>query len=274
MNGMRQSGGAVRVGIAVLLLALSAVSAAAQDPPATTPPGGISAAPTLVVDSDPPGAVVILRGTYEWTGLTPWRLYREVSGLYQVEVRLPGYETWNGEVVLGTGGISQLQVKLGRRTLAKSLLRSMVIPGWGQIYRGQRLKGTLFLLGSAVGAGGVVWTHEAYRNEVDDFDAARRAYEQTTLLEDFQARYEVMRRASERADRGYDRRRVALVGLGGIYAVNLLDCLLFAPTGDVSSSGITSRAEAPAGDDCGIIGWLADVSPAGSVRAGLRLRWN
>ncbi len=274
MNGMRQCGGAVPVGVAVLLLGVLAVSAAAQNPPTATPPGGISATPTLVVDSEPPGAVVILRGTYEWTGLTPWRLYREVSGLYQVEVRRPGYETWTGEVVLGAGGIGQLQVKLGKKTVAKSLLRSMAVPGWGQLYRGQRLKGTLFVLGAAVAAGGVVWTHEAYRNEVDDFNAAKRAYEQETRWEDWPARYEVVRRASGKADRGYERRRVALAGLGGIYAVNLLDCLFFAPTGEVSSSGATSRADAPAGDDRGMIGWLADVSSAGNVRAGLRLRWN
>jgi hypothetical protein len=258
----------------VLLLALVAVSAAAQDPPAAIPSGGTGATPTLVVESEPPGAVVVLRGTYEWIGLTPWRLYREVSGLYQVEVRLPGYETWTGEVVLGTGGIGQLHVKLGKKSGAKSLLRSMVIPGWGQLYRGQRLKGTLFGLGGVVAAGGVVWTHEAYRNDVDDFDAAKRAYEQEARWEDWPARYEVVRRASRKADRGYDRRRVALAGLGGIYAVNLLDCLFFAPTGEVSSSGVTSRAETPAGDDRGMIGWLADVSPAGNVRAGLRLRWN
>ena len=274
MNGMWQRGPAVPIGIAVLLLALVAVSAAAQDPGAATPPGGISATPTLVVESAPPGAVVILRGTYEWTGLTPWRLYRELSGLYRVEVRLPGYETWTGEVVLGTGGIGQLQVKLGKKTVAKSLLRSMVIPGWGQLYRGERVKGTLFLLGSAVAAGGVVWTHEAYRDDVDDFDAAKRAYERETRWEAWPARYEAVRRASAKADRGYDRRRVALASLGGIYAVNLLDCLFFGPSGEVSSSGMTSRAETPAGGDRGMIGWLADVSPAGNARAGLRLRWN
>jgi hypothetical protein len=274
MNRMRQRGRTYPAGVAVLLLALVAGSAAAQDPPATTPTGGATATPTLVVNSDPPGAVVILRGMYEWTGLTPWRLYREVSGLYRVEVRLPGYETWTGEVVLGAGGVSQLQVKLGRRTLAKSLLRSALIPGWGQLYRGQKLKGTLLVVGTAVAAGGVIWTHEEYRDEVDRFDEARRVYEQETHLDELPSRYEAVQRASRRADRAYDRRNVALAGLGGIYALNLLDCIFFGPTGEVSSSGMTGQLVIPAGDDSGTIGWIADVSPAGNARAGLRLRWN
>lgn len=274
MNEMRQCGGAVPVGTAVLLLALVTFTAAAQDVPAVLPTGGITATPTLVVDSDPPGAVVTLRGTYEWTGLTPWRLYREASGLYRAEVRLPGYDTWTGDVVLGAGGISQLQVKLGKKTPAKALMRSMVIPGWGQMYRGQRLKGTLFVVGSAVAAGAAVWTHEVYRDRVDKFDEASQDYIDASRWEDHAPLYEVARRASEKADRAYDRQRVAMACLGGVYALNLLDCLFFAPSGDVSSSGMTGRAEPPAGDDRGLIEWLADVSPAGSMRAGLCLRWN
>jgi hypothetical protein len=130
------------------------------------------------------------------------------------------------------------------------------------------------IVGSAVAAGGVVGTNEAYRNDVDDFNAAKHAYEQETRWNDWPARYEAVRRASGKANRNYDRRSIALAALGGIYAVNLLDCLLFAPTGEVTSSGATSWAEPPAGGDRGMIGWLADVSPAGSVQAGLRLRWN
>jgi hypothetical protein len=275
MNGTRQPGAMILAGTTVLLLALLSAAAAAQEPaaapPATSP---TSTAPTLVVESSPPGAVVTLRGPYEWTGVTPWRLYRDVHGLYRVEARLPGYETWSGDAVLGPGGVSQLQIKLGRRTLAKVLLRSAVIPGWGQVYRGQKAKGALFLVGSVVAAGGVCWAHEAYRDDVDDFDSAKRAYEQATRLEDLPALYEAVRHASDHADRGHERRTLALAVLGGIYGLNLLDCVVFAPSGEVSSSASTSRAEAPAVPDAGSLGWLADVSSTGSVRAGLRLRWN
>lgn len=274
MNAIRQSGAAIPAGTAILLLALVIAPAAAQEPAAAPPAESPTVVPTLAVDSDPPGAVVILRGPYEWTGLTPWRLYREVRGLYRIEVRLPGYETWTGESVLGPDGVSQLQIKLGRKTAAKTLLRSAVIPGWGQVYRGQRRKGALYLVGSVVAAGGFGWAHEAYRSEVDDFNAAKRAYETVTRLEDMPVRYEVVRRASEKADRAYDRRLFALAAFAGIYGLNLLDCVVFAPSGEVSSSGSMGRADVPAGRDPGALGWLADVSSAGSVRAGLRLRWN
>ncbi len=223
MNGMRQGGGVIPVGVAIVLLAVLTAAAAAQDAPMALPSGDTGPAPTLVVDSDPPGAVVILRGAYEWTGLTPWRLYREATGLYRVEVRLAGYETWSGEVVLGTGNTCQLQVRLGKRTMAKALLRSTLIPGWGQMYRGQKVKGTLLALSSVLAAGGVVWTHEAYRNDVDDFESARRAFERETRWEDWPARYERVRRAAEKADEGYDHRQIALAALGGVYALNLLD---------------------------------------------------
>jgi hypothetical protein len=129
-------------------------------------------------------------------------------------------------------------------------------------------------VGSLVAAGGFIWTHEAYRNEVDDFNSAKRAYERTTRLDDLPARYEAVRRASESADRAYDRRLFAIAALGGIYGLNLLDCALFGPSGEVSSSGSMGRVDTPAAPDPEAFGWLADVSSGGSVRAGLRLRWN
>ena len=187
---------------------------------------------------------------------------------------MPGYETWTGEVMLGPGGIGQLQVKLGRKTATKTLLRSAVLPGWGQIYRGQKWKGAFFITGTAVGVGAVIWTNEIYRDEVEDFEAAERAYEQSTHLEEWPARYEAVRHASAEAEDAYDNRGIALACLAGFYALNLVDCLLLSPSDNVSSSPATGSADTPAGKERGTIGWLADVSPAGDVRAALRLRWN
>lgn len=132
----------------------------------------------------------------------------------------------------------------------------------------------MFVVGTVVGVGAVIWTNEIYRDEVDNFEAAERTYEQSTHLEEWPARYEAVRHASSEAEDAYDHRSIALACLGGFYALNLLDCLLFTPTEDVSSSPATGRADTPDGDEHGGIGWLADVSPAGDVRAALRLRWN
>lgn len=274
MKDMRQWGVVVLAGAVAVLLALLAAPAGAQEAPVTTPATNPTAAPTFVVNSDPPGAVVILHGPYEWSGVTPWRLYRQVSGLYQAEVRRPGYETWKGEVVLGPGGVNSLEVKLSQKSGLRSFARSALVPGWGQIYRGQRLKGALLLTGTLAAAGAVIWTNEDYANKVDDFNAARRSYERATRLEDLPARFEVVRRASDKADRAYDRRRIALGALGGIYALNLLDAVFFGPSGEVSTSGTTGLSLQPAASDPVTIGWLADASSAGGVRAGLRLQWN
>ena len=106
----------------VVLLARAGVSTA-QDGTETTPPAALGAsaegAPSLSITSDPPGVVVTLRGPYEWIGVTPWKIYREVAGLYRIEARRPGYETWESEIVLGPGGIRDLKIELARKTTFK-----------------------------------------------------------------------------------------------------------------------------------------------------------
>jgi TM2 domain-containing membrane protein YozV len=269
----RGSAAVACLGAALLALA-AARFARAQDTPTGTeaPPSvGLPAGSTLYIQSEPPGAVVVLRGPYEWVGVTPWRLSREVSGLYHVEARLPGYDTWKSDVIFGAMGGQQLHITLGRKTTTKALLRSLFIPGWGQIYRGSRGKGWLVLTGAAIAGGAFFVTDDAYRSAVDDFDAARDRYEEATRLEDLDDRWAEVRSASREADRRWDRRRIAWGALAGVYTFNLLDVLFFAPSGAAETSSISGLD--PAAEPDGGLGWSASADPQGSVRAALSWNW-
>jgi hypothetical protein len=203
--------------------------------------GNGAGASGLIVNSVPAGAVVTLRGPYEWVGVTPWRLSRQVSGLYHVEARRPGYETYTSEVVLGAEGWQELNLKLSRRSTGKAFIRSLVLPGWGQAYRGSRTKGLLIFAGTiAAGATFAVFDTD-YQSTLDDYDAARSRYERAVRLEDLDDRWAEVVRASNRADDKWDRRKIALGALGGIYAFNLLDVLFLGPGGEAASAGYSGR---------------------------------
>jgi len=258
--------------LAFLLLACAVGGpAAGQEGGTQIPPGNAPGVPALTITSEPPGAVVPLKGPYEWVGVTPWRLFRNVEGLYQVEARRPGYETWRSEVVLGPGGLRDLSFRMSRKSTVKAFVRSALIPGWGQFYRGSSLKGTLFLAGSVLAGGAFAYTHATYQEEADDFKAAERRYEAATREEELAARWaEVLDRADD-ADRAWDRRQIALGALAGIYALNLVDVVFFPPAGDAAvpsgPGGPVSRAE-PDG-----LGWSAVASPDGAVSAALHWSW-
>jgi hypothetical protein len=207
----------------VLLLPFAPKGAGAQ-----TASGGTG----LTVISEPSGAVVTLRGPYVWVGQTPWHLDREVSGTYQVEARLPGYEPWRGEAVLGPGGLQNIRIVLSRRTPWKALGRSLLFPGWGQIYSGSKGKGICLASAWVLALGGGLWTEFTYQSRLDDFKDAQSTFEaQRQLGSSWNQAYQDVERASSRADRAYKRRQVVFGVAAGVYALSALDALFFPPGG-------------------------------------------
>lgn len=259
--------GAVVFALAQCALALPALS---QPTTPATPPGNPAAtglAPALIVISDPPGATVLLQGAYEMIGTTPWTLTRNVSGVYQVEVRRPGYETWRSEVVVGTG--ATLSVQLSKKTRLRAFARSLIIPGWGQSYAGNRGKGHFFFFSELIALGGTIALHELYENEVDDFDDAAERYRSATKVEEIPALRAKMNARARDADRAYDRRQGALAVAAGIYALSALDALVLSPSPGDGGQLIGNHGGAPSPT----LGVLAEPALAGESRVGLSVRW-
>ena len=232
-------------GLLLVATALMAAGAAgAQEGPGGVPSGEAEEAiPVLVVRSDPTGAIVTLRGPYEWVGQTPWRLYRPLDGLYSVEARFPGYETWSGEAIFGPGGIRELDIRLARKTRYKAAARSALMPGWGQYYNGARTKGTIFLIGEATALTALIVTHVIYKDKVDDYETARDRYLESRDIDEWPELRRQAEKAADKADQAYDNRQIALAGAIGVYALSILDAFLFHPGGAAVPAGMGAVVE-------------------------------
>jgi hypothetical protein len=155
----------------------------------------------------------------------------------------------------------------------KAAARSLILPGWGQFYQDANTKGTLFFAGGLAAFTGLVWTHEIYRHRVDDFDSAKRDYESAGHESDLPALWARAQRASSRADRAYDDRKLALGILAGVYAASLVDALFFTQSSALGVTGASTASAAPEPGDTGRIQWTASVNPDARVSAGLTYRW-
>ncbi len=223
-----------RAGVAAWLLPLLAAalvcpSADAQIPTAAppapeSPPTGI-----LRIRSEPSGAMIRLYGEHRWTGTTPWDLQRGIEGVYRVVAHMDGYEAWQRKVSVVRGESRELEIRLTPKQPWKAGIRSMILPGWGQVYGERRTKGGIFMVGTLALAGGLVWADEEYRNRTDDYRSARQTYLDATSIEELDALRARADRARGRADRAYDRRRVFLYTAAGAYAASVLDAFLLFP---------------------------------------------
>jgi hypothetical protein len=189
-----------------------------------------SLAATLRIRSEPSGAFVALDGEHTWKGSTPWDLSRGLKGTYHITAEMSGYERWRRTVHLVEGESRQLDIRLSRKSAVKAALRSVVVPGWGQFYAERPTKGTVFLVGAAAAATGLLVMHELYENDVDELNEAQRAYQAAGTVEEIERlrpRFEEKRRE---ADRSYDRRQILLYTTGAVCAASVLDALFLFPS--------------------------------------------
>lgn len=110
------------------------------------------------------------------------------------------------------GGRPQFDdVELTTRYGARGLWRSMIIPGWGQFHKGSYLKGGLILGGTALLAGGIIFT-ESQRS-----DYARRML-QTHDVKQIRA-YQTKR------DNFATGRNICIGALAALYVYNIVDAV-------------------------------------------------
>ena len=169
-------------------------------------------------------------------GRTPWKLDDRIRGTFLVTASMPGYETWRGSVELNNGRAETYRLDLSPKKRSKALLRSLLIPGWGQIYAGSKGKGTLYILGEGAALVGYFITHRIYSDRADDWETARDAYLDERFEENLDARYRELAHRQERAQDAYDTRQVFAYGALGLAALNVLDILFFTPVGPASGA--------------------------------------
>ena len=95
---------------------------------------------------------------------------------------------------------------------ARGLWRSVIIPGWGQFYKGSNLKGGLFLGGTALLAGGVVFTE----NQRSDYRRKIKRTHDVGLINSY----------STKADHFATARNLCIGAAAALYLYNLIDALV------------------------------------------------
>jgi hypothetical protein len=224
-----------RMGALILSLGLLAApyTASAQD------------AGNVIINSNPQGAVVKLIGEMTLSGITPVKFDRSLSGKYKIEVVREGFEKYRSVTYFTEKQASQLDIKLTPKTRAKAFVRSMIIPGWGQKYYGNSTKAGFYLLAIAASSAGYFIVRDDYNTKVDSYNAAKAAYVSARRWSDLSTLGQQLYDAQKKANDAENRVNIAIGVVAGLYALNVLDCLLFFPENDsfTEYKALTARPE-------------------------------
>jgi hypothetical protein len=211
----------MKLGTIIIWLTLAASIASAQD------------GQTILIQTTPSGATVYLKGDFEYIAKTPANLPSNLTGLYKAKITRPGYESWKGDLTFIPGNANNFNIELKRKTRFKAGLRSLFIPGWGQVYSGNTTRGGIITLSAAVAAGGLYFLDKDYQDKRSDYDIASQAYYNSGASIDEKNRLKaIMNKQQRRAYNAETDRRNAFYLLAGIWSYNLLDAVIFFPNGD------------------------------------------
>lgn len=183
----------------------------------------------LTVRSNPDGALVKLKGELSVSGVTPVRFRQPLAGGYRVTIEKHGYERYTGYIDLDPTRQMTFDAVLSRKTRLKAAMRSCVIPGWGQIYGGQKTKGVGFIALALGSATAFLIAEDDFNNKEDDYYEAVTAYDQATTIEDRQRLWTEMAEAQREAYDAEDVRRILIGTTVAVWGLSVLDALLFFP---------------------------------------------
>jgi hypothetical protein len=184
----------------------------------------------VLIVGQPMETVIQLKGAYTFLGRVPFSISQNLSGRYELSASKRGYESKSMELYFGKEPFREITIYLQPISRWKAGYRSLLVPGWGQQYKGAGGRGLLFT-GLAVGAGiGTLVTHLGYNADLDDLDKARQEYERNRdSFDQAQAAYQKWQSAYRDAQNSYDRRRRSLMITAVIWSINFLDALLMPP---------------------------------------------
>jgi hypothetical protein len=187
----------------------------------------------LSVSSDPTGALVKLEGDATVTGVTPAIFRYPFTGDYRVTIKQSGYEAFRTDVSLEPGRMTVLNATLTPKARAKAMLRSLVIPGWGQLYAEKKAKGLVFLALSLGASAAYLVADHNFDIKFDRFERRLTAYDslsaQSVPYSELAAMSALLADAQEEAYDSEDVRRLTIGAVVAVWGLNVLDALLTSP---------------------------------------------
>ncbi len=181
----------------------------------------------ITIQGFPSGATVEIKGRI--FGTTPVTDKMISLGNNTVRIKKPGYEDFTQSIDVIKGEPVELRYSLIPKRRTKALVKSLIIPGKGQLYNGHKNKGVLIMLLQTAALTGVAVTTVMSESSMDDYEEAKTVYKKAESLSEIQRTKIDM---NDKYDRAYDDKvlQMSLIGAAaGIYLFNVIDAAVTFP---------------------------------------------
>ncbi len=165
----------------------------------------------------------------------PFRDEKFLEGSYEIDIIKLGYEKYHSRVDVAMGEFPVLDVRLEPKRPGKSFLKSLFIPGRGQMYssdedyRGRFAMGMTYFLSTAalVGASGYLWSDYADAKTI--YESAKLDYVNAVDIDDVSMTKEAMQATHATMSDKHSTAMTVTILTGSLWIWNAIDAYLFFP---------------------------------------------
>ncbi|MBN1542716.1 PEGA domain-containing protein [candidate division KSB1 bacterium] len=183
------------------------------------------------ITSYPIGATIFLEK--EIIGKTPCHFPHDIAGTYRLLAEKAGYESWSVELGFGQTKIDSIAVRMQPLKRSKALVRSLIMPGWGQAYSQQPVKSRILLSTQTLSLLAVGWAYWNYDKSRDRYEEQLQDYRQLSKTYSLEAAaWRDIVQAHDQLNKAHNTRQAIVIAAAALYTCNLLDNLFFFPRHD------------------------------------------
>ena len=150
-------------------------------------------------------------------------------GEYSIEISKPGYISKNLDLIINPDEKTKLNASLDKKTISAALIRSFILPGWGQYYQEKPVFTWLYpiaILGSGTGA--LIYSFN-YTKKVDDYNSIRDQYLNAVDENDIEHLRKQMDDSYSEANSVQNIRNIFIISTVTLWLWNVLDTVILPP---------------------------------------------
>jgi hypothetical protein len=166
------------------------------------------------------GSSLYINGSHEEPGKSEYKL---PLGDHDIKLTCSGFESKSGQISINEERICIFNGELKRKSNSKALLRSIFIPGWGQLYQEKRIQPWIYPIVYFSGLVGSYYSIRDYNDSVDHYEQVRQEYLHAYSIQDINHYKSQMISTYDDVESKEQIRNIMLSITGGIWLWNLVD---------------------------------------------------
>ena len=182
----------------------------------------------IKIDGYPAGAMAVLDDSLQ-LGKVPLEPKEIYFGRHRVAITAPGHYPQYVDLTVSKAVVYKLNANLAPKSRVSATVRSLALPGLGQMYSGRKMPGFVYMGASLLATAFAGYSVMAHQGNLEDYDAAVAEYGAAASTADAEAAHAKVQSAYDKAQGSATMAMGTVAAAALCWCWNVADAFLFFP---------------------------------------------